>query len=72
LGERVHAHNTARRMEPFIAVDATDLRWLLSKGLIERRDEPAPAGRRAVIYWRATELGRSVRLLEWKSIPGEG
>jgi hypothetical protein len=71
LGERVHEHNRARGHPPFLAVDATDLRWLHGKLLIERRDEPPPPGRRAVIYWRATELGRSVPLLDWKPIPGE-
>lgn len=73
LGARVQAQNRARGRPPFLAVDATDLRWLLGKRLIERKDEPAPLGRRAVlIYWRATELGRSVPLLEWKPLPGEG
>jgi DNA-binding PadR family transcriptional regulator len=71
LGERVHEQNRTRSRAPFLAVDATDLRWLLGNQLIERRDEPAPPGR-AVVYWRATELGRSVRVLEWKPIPGEG
>jgi hypothetical protein len=72
LGERVHEHNRARGRAPFLAVDTTDLRWLHGKRLIERRDEPAPPGRQTgVIFWRATELGRSVPLLEWKPIPGE-
>lgn len=72
LSERVHEYNRARRRPPFLAVDATDLRWLHGKRLIERRDEPPPPGRQArVIFWRATELGRCVPLLEWKPIPGE-
>lgn len=71
LGACVESYNRARGRPPFFAVDATDLRWLLGKRLIERRDEPAPPGRRtAVVYWRATELGRSVLLLDWKPIPG--
>ena len=72
LGERVHERNRARGRAPFLAVDATDLRWLLGKRLIERRDEPPPPGRQAaVIFWRVTELGRYVPLLDWKPIPGE-
>lgn len=74
LGARVEAHNIQARSQglPMLAVDATDLRWLSEKGLIERRAEPAPARRQAqIIYWRVTELGRSVLLLDWKPISGE-
>ena len=73
LGTRVEAQNKAQRCYPFLAVDGTDLRWLLGNGLIERRDEPAAAGRQVGrVYWRATELGSRVMLLDWRAILGEG
>lgn len=71
LGARVQAYNSARARPPFLAVDATDLRWLLGKLLVERREEPVAGRRAAVVYWRATGGGRSVALLDWRPIPGE-
>lgn len=71
LGARVEARNRARTARErdhgasFYAVDGTDLRWLVGTGLAERRDDPE---RPKVVWWRVTELGRSVRLLEWKPI----
>lgn len=63
LGERVHASNYHRpRGTPMLAVDGTDLRWLVQWRLTERRDDP---DRARVVYWRVTELGRAVKLLEW-------
>jgi hypothetical protein len=64
LGRRKETWNEERGGPPFLAVDTTDLRWLAGWGLIERRDEPAPAGRQlAVVYWRVTELRRGIKLL---------
>lgn len=74
MGARVQARNRARTVREwghgtsFYAVDGTDLRWLVSYGLAERRNDPERA---KVVWWRVTELGRSVRLLEWKPIPRE-
>jgi hypothetical protein len=68
LSARVEAYNRGRRSPPFLAVDATDLRWLLGKRLVERRDEPLPGRRAAVVYWRTTESGRLVGLLDWLPI----
>jgi hypothetical protein len=68
LGARVAAVNRERRSGRFLAVDATDLRWLLRNGMIERRAEaPRPGREREVVYWRATEVGQSVPLLEWRA-----
>ncbi|HEX8831695.1 MAG TPA: hypothetical protein VF705_11035 [Longimicrobium sp.] len=73
LGARVEAANRLwrrrrRRGSPFYAVDGTDLRWLVGKGLVERRDDPT---RPHIVWWRVTELGRSVTLLDWKPVPDE-
>lgn len=63
LGERVHASNYHRRRgTPMLDVDGTDMRGLIKWGLAERRNDPERAG---VVYWRATELGRAVKLLDW-------
>lgn len=63
LGQRVEASNYKRtRAAPRLAVDATDLRWLVQWGFAERRDDPERAG---VVLWRVTELGRTVNLLNW-------
>jgi hypothetical protein len=67
LGARAEAANRARGGPPFFAVDATDLRWLVDKGLCERRNDPD----RPIVWRRATALGRSVYLLDWKSISAE-
>lgn len=72
LGERVQRYNRVSGCPPYLAVDGTDLRWLLGKRLIERKDEPPPPGRQAgLIFWRVTELGQSIPLLEWRPIPEE-
>jgi hypothetical protein len=72
LGARVEAANRQwrrrRRGSPFYAVDGTDLRWLVGKGLVERRDDLT---RPHIVWWRVTELGRSVTLLDWKPLPDE-
>ncbi|HEX8432737.1 MAG TPA: hypothetical protein VF625_15740 [Longimicrobium sp.] len=68
LGARVDAQNRERRSPRFLAVDATDLRWLLRYGLIERRAEaPRPGREREIVHWRATEMGRAIALLEWRA-----
>ena len=46
------------------------LSFLHRKRLVESRVEPAPAAERpARAYYRATELGHSLALLEWKPMP---
>ena len=50
-------------------VTTADLRWLLRAGLVERRNAPAPRSGEAAILWRATKMGRRVRLLDWRE-PG--
>lgn len=68
LGVRVDLHDFTQRQErqPHIAVDGTDLHWLIKWGFAERRNDPDRAG---VVYWRATPGGRQVRLLDWKTLP---
>lgn len=69
LGARVEAANRLcgrQRGSVFYAVDGTDLRWLADNGLVERREDPT---RPHVVWWRVTELGRTVVLLEWKPGP---
>jgi hypothetical protein len=69
LGARKEAWNEKLGGPPFVAVDTTDLRWLALWRLIERHDAPPTPGRQTeVVYWRATEFGRSAKLLEWKSL----
>ena len=53
-------------------VSATDLRWLQRAGLAERRNAPDPRPGEAAIFWRATEMGRRVRLLDWRDPAPEG
>jgi hypothetical protein len=69
LGARVDLHNRQQRgrhgRHPYFAVDGTDLHWLVLWGFAERRNDPDRAG---VVYWRATEAGRAVRLLDWKEL----
>jgi hypothetical protein len=67
LGARVDLHNLQQPhgREPRIAVDGTDLHWLIRWGLAERRNDPDQA---RVVYWRATDAGRAVRLLDWKAL----
>jgi len=67
LGARVDQHNFKGRRgrQPLIAVDGTDLHWLILWGFAERRNDPDRVG---VVYWRATEAGRAVRLLDWKTM----
>lgn len=66
LGERVHTANDHRpRGTPMFDVDGTDMRGLIKWGLAERRNDPDRAG---VVYWRVTELGRAVKLLDWKTL----
>jgi hypothetical protein len=67
LGARVDVHNfkQRRRRQPMLAVDGTDLRWLVQWGLAERRNDPERAGS---VYWRATAVGMAVRLVEWKTL----
>lgn len=67
LGARVDLHNSRqeRGRHSRIAVDGTDLHWLILWGFAERRNDPDRAG---VVYWRATEAGRAVRLLDWKTL----
>jgi hypothetical protein len=68
LGARVDLHNSKQRgrwRQPYISVDGTDLHWLVLWGFTERRDDLERAG---VVYWRATEAGRVVRLLDWKTL----
>jgi hypothetical protein len=67
LGARVDLHNFTQRRErqPHIAVDGTDLHWLILWGFAERRNDADRAG---VVYWRVTEAGRAVRLLDWKTL----
>lgn len=73
LGARVEGVNRERRSGRFLAVDATDLRWLLRNGMIERRaGAPRPGREREVVYWRATDAGRSVALLEWRATGADG
>jgi hypothetical protein len=60
LGQRVEASNYKRkRGARWLGVDTTDLRWLAQWQFAERRDDSD------VIYWRVTELGRTVKLLTW-------
>jgi hypothetical protein len=71
LGARVEAANRQlrrRRGSLFYAVDGTDLRWLVAKGLVERREDPT---RPRIVWWRVTEVGQSVPLLDWKPLPDE-
>jgi hypothetical protein len=67
LGARVDQHNFTQRHErqPHIAIDGTDLHWLIRWGFAERRNDPDRVG---VVYWRVTEAGRAVRLLDWKPL----
>jgi hypothetical protein len=62
LGERVHTANYHRlHGTPLFDVDGTGMRahYTGARGAPERPD------REALVYWRATELGRAVKLLEW-------
>lgn len=68
LGALVDRHNFKRRAgrsKPYLSVYATDLRWLVLWGLAERRNDPERAD---VVYWRVSETGRAVRLLDWKTL----
>lgn len=70
LGARAELHNFEQRRrrargQPYIAVDGTDLHWLVLWGFAERQNDPDGAG---VVYWRVTVAGREVRLLDWKTL----
>lgn len=60
--------NCNRRVaDHFARIDTMELKWLASVGFAERRDEKLAEGReKPVIYWRISEAGRVVRLLEWR------
>ena len=69
LGARVDLHNfnqgRRHRRWAYISVDGTDLHWLCLWGFAERRKDPDGA---VDVYWRVTEAGRAVRLLDWKTL----
>jgi DNA-binding PadR family transcriptional regulator len=71
FGERgwLAARELAARVDVPNSVHAS-LSFLHRKGLVESRVEPACAVERpARAYYRATELGHSLALLEWKPMP---
>jgi hypothetical protein len=70
LGARVDLHNFEQRRRrgrrhPYVSVDGTDLHWLVLWRFVERQNDPEGA---VDVYWRVTEAGRAVRLLDWKPL----
>lgn len=51
----------------YARIDSMELKWLAGVGLAERREEKLAWGRdQPVVYWRISDAGRSVRVLEWR------
>jgi hypothetical protein len=52
----------------FGRIDSMELKWLAAVGFGERRDEKLAWGRDLpVVYWRVSDVGRTVRVLEWRN-----
>ncbi|HEX6745916.1 MAG TPA: hypothetical protein VF092_01275 [Longimicrobium sp.] len=58
----------ARGARHLARLDSTELTWLATVGLAEKRDVKLAWGRdRPVVYWRVSEAGRTVTLLSWRA-----